>query len=237
MRMKPIREAGSILLLIIMTTMAWAGVYFFLNPDQVPPISGAFKNTLNSAQSSLSDMVAQRAEITEKAANTVENIINEVNREIAAQTEELKKPDPVKIAAEKEDIAEKAADPVIAKKETPLSFKKRDPEKLRRYEKAYRQDPNNWEHAYRLGREYVFTGNVDSGIQYLKIAEIKSPKPDDIYWSLSMAYCRKGLPDKAHAYYMKILPLMHPRINVAAKYLGDYCPGKNTAALAAGTAS
>lgn len=91
------------------------------------------------------------------------------------------------------------------------------------YNKALEIDPNHWEYVYGLGHELFTLGKVDEGIKLLKAAEKMSPKPGDVYWSLSMAYCKKKNGKKALDYYLKLLKTKHPKINTVANYLGQHC--------------
>jgi len=91
------------------------------------------------------------------------------------------------------------------------------------YNKALEIDPNHWEYVYGLGHELFTQGKVDESIKVLIAAEKMSKKPENVYWSLSMAYCKKKDGKKALDYYLKLLKTKHPKINTVANYLGKHC--------------
>ena len=103
---------------------------------------------------------------------------------------------------------------------------------MQAYDKALEIDPNHWESVYGQGHELFTQGKVDEGIELLKAAEKISTKPDDVYWSLSMAYCKKKNGKEARAYYLKLLKTKHPKINIVANYLGKHCANNSEEPLA-----
>jgi tetratricopeptide (TPR) repeat protein len=110
------------------------------------------------------------------------------------------------------------------------------PEKaMEAYDKALEMDPNHWEYVYGRGHELFVQGKIDESIKLLKVAEKMAPKPGNVYWSLSMAYCKKKNGKKALAYYLKLLKTKHPKINVVANYLGKHCANNDEEPLAMNT--
>ena len=106
---------------------------------------------------------------------------------------------------------------------------------MQAYDKALEIDPNHWESVYGRGHELFVQGKVDESIKLLKVAEKMAPKPGNVYWSLSMAYCKKKNGKKALAYYLKLLKTKHPKINVVANYLGKHCANSDEEPLAMNT--